>query len=131
MIGSPAQTRLLVLIFFAAVVPAGIVTLCLYYLIFNMMAWQIGIPEAVAYNLIPVARKVNLIIAVALPISLVIIWLLALELSHKLLGPIVRLEKDLDERISSKKSGPIKLREKDVLRPIVDKINQLLYKAGP
>ena len=127
-IGSPAQKKLLILVFAAAVIPAGIVALCLYYLIFNLLAWQIGIPEAVAYNLIPVARKVNLIILIALPITLLVIWTIALGLSHRIFGPLSRLEGELDDRISDKKSGPIQLREKDVLKPLADKINMLINK---
>ncbi|UCH12167.1 MAG: hypothetical protein JSW18_04945 [Candidatus Omnitrophota bacterium] len=127
-IGSPAQKKLLILVFTSAVIPAGIVALCLYYLIFNLLAWQIGIPEAVAYNLIPVARKVNLIILIALPITLLAIWTIALGLSHRMLGPLSRLEGELDDIISDEKSGPIQLREKDVLKPLADKINMLINK---
>ena len=125
-IGTSLQSKTLILVFFAALVPAAIVAVCLYYLIFNMLAWQLGIPEAIAYNLVPVARKVNLIILIALPISLFVIWFLALELSHKIAGPLYRLEKELDERINGKKTGPIQLREKDELRALADKINKLI-----
>ena len=120
------QRKIMILVFFAAVVPAAIVAACLYYLIFNMMAWQLGIPEFVAYNLIPVARKVNLIILIALPISLFVIWFIALELSHRVAGPLYRLEKELDERISGEKKSPIILRAKDELKALADKINKLI-----
>ncbi len=128
---SPAQKSLLILVFVSAVIPASIVLVCLYYFIFNMLAWQLGIPEAIAYNLFPVARKVNLVITIALPIALFVIWRIALELSHRILGPLLRLERELDARISNKKRGPIQLREKDVLKPLADKINQLMDKYPP
>ncbi|MFC1807720.1 hypothetical protein ACFL0T_05055 [Candidatus Omnitrophota bacterium] len=125
-INSALQRKLLLLVFFAAVIPASIVTICLYYVIFNMLARQLGIPEAIAYNLLPVARKVNMIIIVSLPISLIVIWFIALELSHRIAGPIYRLEKELDDRIEGKKSGPVNLRAKDELKSLVEKINRLL-----
>jgi hypothetical protein len=126
---TPIQKKLLILIFASAVIPAGIAVVALYYLIFNLMAWQIGIPEAIAYNLIPVVKKVNLIIFIAIPIALLSIWFVALELSHRIAGPLFRLEKELDERIAGKTSGgEIKLRKKDELRPLVDKINKLINK---
>jgi len=125
-IGTSLQNKALLLVFVAAVVPSAIIGACLYYMIFNMLAWQLGIPEAVAYNLIPVARKVNLIILIALPVTLFIIWLIALELSHRIAGPLYRLESELDERIEKKKSGPIQLREKDELKDLADKINKLI-----
>lgn len=128
LVRNSAQTKLLLLIFGSAVIPAGIAVFCLYYLIFNLLAWQIGIPEAIAYNLLPVARRVNLIILIAIPITLAVIWIIALELSHRLVGPLRRLERELDERISGQKDTPIKLRKKDVLEPLVDRINKLISK---
>jgi methyl-accepting chemotaxis protein len=125
-INTPVQNKTLILVFMAAVLPMAITAICLYYLIFNMLAWQLGIPEIIAYNLLPVARKVNLILLVSLPIILFIIWFAALELSNRIAGPIYRLEKDLDDRISGKKSGPIQLREKDELKTLADKINKLI-----
>lgn len=127
-LGTPLQKKLLILIFASAVVPASIVAACLYYLIFNMLAWQMGIPEAIAYNLIPVVKKVNLIILIALPITLLIIWLIALELSHRIAGPLARLEKELDFRISGESHGPIRLRKKDEFKSLADKINKLIRK---
>ena len=127
-IGTALQNKTLILVFFSSVVPATIIAACLYYLIFNMLAWQLGIPEAIAYNLVPVARKVNLIILIALPITLFVIWFMALELSHRIAGPLYRLEKELNERIEGNKSGPIQLREKDELKALADKINKLIIK---
>ena len=127
-IGTALQNKTLLIVFVAALVPAAIIALCLYYLIFNMLAWQIGIPEAIAYNLVPVARRVNLIILIALPITLFVIWFIALELSHRIAGPLYRLEKELNERIDGKKSGPIQLREKDELKELADKINKLIVR---
>ncbi len=122
----PFQKKVLFLIFLSAVIPTAIVAVCLYYLIFNMLAWQIGIPEAIAYNLMPVVRKVNFILLIGLPVSLVVIWLIALELSHRIAGPLYRLERELEEIIAGKKHEPIKVRSKDELKSLVDKINKFL-----
>jgi hypothetical protein len=126
---TPIQKRILILIFASAVIPTSLAVVALYYLIFNLMAWQIGIPEAIAYNLIPVVQKVNLIISITIPIALLLIWFIALELSHRIAGPLFRLEKELDERITGKTSGvDIKLRKKDELKTLVGKINKLINK---
>ncbi len=124
--GTSFQKKLLLLIFASAVIPTSIVAAALYYLIFNLLAWQMCIPEAIAYNLIPVVRKINLIILIALPIVFLLVWLIALELSHRVCGPLFRLEKELDERIAGKGHGHIRLRPKDELRVLVDKINKLI-----
>jgi nitrogen fixation/metabolism regulation signal transduction histidine kinase len=126
LIGSPIQRKTLILVFIAAVMPAAIVAICLYYLIFNMLAYQLGIPEIIAYNLIPVAKRISIIMIMAMPVTLFFIWLAALELSHTIAGPIQRLEKELDDRIDGKKHTHIQLREKDELKPLVDRINKLL-----
>jgi len=125
-LGTSFQKKLLFLVFASAVIPAIIVGLCMYYLIFNMLAWQMVIPESIINNLMPVLRKVNLILMISGPIVIFIIWLAALELSHRIAGPLYRMEKDLDERIAHGGKGPIKLRPKDEFKILVEKINKLL-----
>jgi hypothetical protein len=124
-INTSVQNKTLMLIFIAAFLPMAIVCMCLYYLIFNMLAWQMGIPEFIAYNLVPVARKVNMILLISLPIVLFIIWFMALELTHRIAGPIYRLERELDIRIEGREKGPIKLRQGDELTGLAEKINKL------
>lgn len=127
-IGTSVQNKTLILVFAAAVIPAAVVGICLYYLMFNLMAWQLGIPEAVAYNLVPVARKINIIVAVVLPIALLAIWFMALELSHRIAGPIYRIEKELDKIIAGEKGTHIKLRRNDELKSLAEKISRLIHR---
>jgi len=127
-LGTRFQKKLLFLVFASAVIPAIIVALCMYYLIFNMLAWQMVIPESIINNLMPVLRKVNLILLISGPIVMFIIWLVALELSHRIAGPLYRMEKDLDERLAGLTKGPIKLRPKDEFKILVEKINKLIGK---
>lgn len=129
-VGSPLQKRVLALVFIAAVIPATVVAACLYYLIFEMLAEQLGIPEIIAFNLLPVLSRVNAVIMIALPVILGLILLWALEVSHRIAGPVMRLEKELDDHINGVQTGPIVLREKDELRSIADKINQLVQKPS-
>jgi hypothetical protein len=126
--GSSFQKKLLLLIFASTVIPTSIVAVALYHLIFNLLACQIGIPEAIPYNIIPVVKKINLIILISLPIVLLLLWVIALELSHRISGPLFRLERELDERIAEKRHGHIRLRPKDELKALVDKINKLINK---
>lgn len=127
-LGTVFQKKLLFLVFTCAVIPAAIVAACMYYLIFNMLAMQMVFPEAIANNLMPVLHRVNIILGVSIPVILLLIWIIALELSHRISGPLYRVEKELDERISGTKQGPIKLRKKDELKSLVDKLNKLLSK---
>jgi len=115
-------------VFFASILPAAIVTVLLYYLIFGIVANQLGIPEAIAYNIIPAAKKVTTILAVSVPVSILIILISALKISHKIVGPFDRITRELDENLKGKRKGHIILRKKDKFRPLVDRINKLLDK---
>lgn len=127
-LGTAFQKKILFLVFASSLIPASIVAVCMYYLIFNTLALEMVIPEAIAYNLMPVIRKVNTIIAVAVPISLVVIWLVALELSHRIAGPLYRMEKELDEIIQGGKRCSIKLRRNDECKLFIDKLNRVITK---
>jgi len=127
-LGTAFEKRLLFLVFISAAIPATIVAACMYYLIFNMIAWQLVFPEAIAGILMPVLSKVNLVMLVSLPVCLVLIWFAALGISHRVAGPLYRLEKDLDERIAGTKQGPIRLRQKDEFKALAEKLNKLICK---
>ena len=127
-LGTTLQNKLLILIFGSAVIPAAIIGICMYYLIFTLMALQMVIPELIVYNLVPVLHKINLIIAIAVPVILLLVWFIALELSHRIVGPVYRMERELDERISGAKSGPINLRKNDEFKAFAEKLNQLICK---
>lgn len=118
------------LVFIAAFVPTVIVGFCLYYVIFNLTAAQIGIPEAIAYNLFPVAKKVNIIILTILPFSITIIAAWAYVISHRVAGPLNRIYSELDDRINNKKHGHIYLRKNDELVELVERINKLIDKTS-
>ncbi len=114
------------LIALSIILPTLITGGCLYYVIFNLMAEQLGIPEVVAYHLLPVVEKVNLILMVSLPLLFLILFSIGLILSRRLVGPIERLEKELKEVVSGNLSKRLKLRRNDTLKPLVDDINTLL-----
>lgn len=114
------------LVFIAALVPAAIVTALLYYLIFNITAEQMVIPEAIAYNLIPAAKKVIAILLFSAPACIVAILFFAYKISHRIIGPFDRIVNELDKRAEGREKGPILIRKNDKFKPLVDKINKLL-----
>lgn len=120
------QRKILNLVFLSTVVPMIISVVCLYYLIFNVVAAEIGIPEAIGYTLIPAAKRAAIIAATGFLFSVFLIWLWALVVSHRMAGPLERLCNDLDDRISGKKKGYIYFRKKDYLAILVGRINSLL-----
>lgn len=121
------QLKYLVLLIVSMVVPLLFAIGCLYYLIFTLVAEQLGIPESIAYNLFPVVKKINAILTIGLPpLFLLLIWWGTI-LSHRFAGPLQRLEKELHKIThSGDYSHRIHLRKSDDVKPIADAINKLL-----
>lgn len=120
--------EIFLLVFLAAFLPAGIVAISLYYLIFGVTSEQFGIPEVIAYNIIPASEKVGAILLLAGPLSIVIILIFAYILSHRIIGPFDRIVRELDECINGKRQERIVIRKGDKFQPLVDRINRLLDK---
>ena len=115
-------------VFLASLLPAIIVTICLYYLIFSVTASQFAFPEAIAYNIIPAARKVILILLVTAPVSILVILIFAHKITHTIIGPFDRIVKELDECIKGTREEHITIRKTDKFWPLVNRINKLLDK---
>jgi len=120
--------EIFLLVFLASILPATIVAIALYYLIFGVMANQFAIPEIIAYNILPAAEKVVILLLIATPVSILIILFLTYKITHKIIGPFDRIIRELDECVNGKRQGPIIIREGDKFQILVEKINNLLNK---
>ena len=120
--------EIFLLVFLAAILPSTIITFSLYYLIFGVTAEQFGIPEVIAYNIIPASRKVLAILLLAMPFSIFTILIFVYKLTHKIIGPFDRIVKELDECIDGKRQGHLRVRKGDKFQPLIDRINKLLDK---
>jgi signal transduction histidine kinase len=90
------------------------------------MAEQLGIPEVVAYHLLPVIEKVNVVLMISLPVVSLILFSMGFIITRNLVGPINRLERELKEIVAGQVPKKIQLRKRDELKPLVDNINILL-----
>lgn len=108
------------------VVPLVVLLSALYYLIYYSVFNEILIPEALVNTLLPAMRKVNIVLVVAVPILLVFLIKIIFMQSNRTIGPIPRLEKELDKVIAGDYSVRIKTRKNDDLKCFVNKINILL-----
>ncbi|MFH0738867.1 MAG: methyl-accepting chemotaxis protein [Candidatus Omnitrophota bacterium] len=127
---SGLQNRYLRLILLAIVLPTFLFSLCLCYLIFYLMAEQLGIPESIAYNLTPVLSKIGIILLLGLPVISILLLLWGLVISHRIAGPVYRLEQELDKISKGDFSLRIRFRKKDELASIAQGINKVLDKIG-
>ena len=108
------------------IIPLILLLAALYYFIYYAVFTQILIPEAVAVTLVPAMQKVNAGLLFVAPILLYFIIRAALIYSNRIVGPIPRLEKEIDRVIAGDYSVRIKARNNDELKGFVDKINTLL-----
>ncbi len=111
------------------VIPLILLLTALYYLIYYSVFTEMLIPEAIAVTLLPAMKKVNLILLATVPIFLFLILRTALVYSNRIIGPVRRLERELDKVIDGDYSVRLKTRHKDELRAFVNKINMLLEKV--
>ena len=119
---------IILLVLLASLAPTMLVTISLYFLIFGITASQIGIPESIAYNIIPAAKRVVLILSIAMPVLITTILFFAYKISHMILGPFDRIVRELDELVTDKKNSHIFVRESDKFWPLVNNINRLIDK---
>ncbi len=122
------QLRYLGLILIAIILPTILFSACLYYAIFSLMAEQLGLPESIAYNITPVLNKINFTILVGFPVITTALLFWGLLISHRIAGPMYRLEQDLDKIAKGDLSLRIRLRRKDEVGSIAEVINKVLDK---
>ena len=127
-IKGPLQGRYLRLLVLSMMVPTVIVTGCLYYLMFTLTANQIAFPDAVAQHLFPVLKKINWILFIGLPLIFAVIFAYGVLISHRMAGPIYRLEEDLDKIAAGDFSRRVKFRTKDRMDSLAEKMNRVLEK---
>lgn len=130
LVGRSTQLKYLMLLMASILIPLVFVGGCLYYVIFTLIAERLGIPESIAYNLFPVIRQINMILLVGVPPLFLMLLAWGIMLSHRFVGPIQRLEKELENITKSGDySGRISVRKNDEIRPIADAINKMLDKV--
>ncbi|MFH1594089.1 MAG: methyl-accepting chemotaxis protein [Candidatus Omnitrophota bacterium] len=123
---NPLQFKYLALILSSILIPLFITGGSLYYIIFQVMAEQLAIPESIACNLIPVLNKVNVFLLVSLPPVVLLLFMWGTLLTHKLMGPLERLGGDLKKISEGDYSIRLSLRKNDDLRSVADSVNKII-----
>lgn len=110
------------------VVPTVIIGSCLYYFIFKVMAEQIGLPDVIARDLLPVVYRINYMLMVTLPLFFVVMITWAIILSYKFVAPLERLEEDIKSIDEGDYSVRLQVDRDHDLAPIASVINDLVDK---
>lgn len=127
----PIQSKYLFIVIMSMLGPTVLLSSCLYFLLFKLMAEQVALPEAIHGMIVPVFYKINVILVVGWPILFGIIFVWGLYISHRFAGPIERIEGDLEEVLKGNWDKRIRLRQKDDLNGIANRINALIDAARP
>jgi len=125
------QVKYLLFVLLAMLLPTILCSGALYYLIWQTIAAEVAIPEAIAETLIPALHKVNTILLITLPPVFLAMLFLAVIISNKIAGPVYRLERELKKIIGGDYTRRIHFRSKDELQEIAQGINELLEKVSP
>jgi nitrate/nitrite-specific signal transduction histidine kinase len=108
------------------IIPTVFVGGCLYYLILVVMAEQIALPDVIARDLLPVIQQINFVLAVGLPVVFLVLLSWAVILSFRFVGPLERLEEDLQRIDEGDYSVRLQISHDHDLAPIAGVINDLV-----
>lgn len=111
-------------------IPLILLLSALYYLMYYSVFDQMLIPEAITTTLLPAMKRVNIVVVVGLPVLLYFLLRAALVYSNRIIGPVPRLERELDKAIAGDYSIRLRARDNDELRTFVNKINTLLERVS-
>jgi len=124
------EQRYLKIVILAMLLPTALVVILVYYLVWENVASEIAIPEAIVQFLFPAFEKTNRYLVVALPLIFGVMLLYASLLTNRLLGPFRRIERELEEIARRADfSRRLTIRKKDAPRRLIRSINRLLYAA--
>ena len=117
------------IVFWATFIPMMVSIALVLYMVLSVLANEMVFPEAIAYNILPAAKKTLLLLAFGAPVIIGVILAVAYKVTHKIVGPYDRILRELDHCVKGTKKDGIKIREDDRFWPLVDKINQVIAKS--
>jgi len=124
----PAQLKILSLLLISIFVPVFLVGSFLYLLIFKILSEQPPIPGFVPIALNSVIMRTNLVIALCFIPLLLLLFVWGVIITHRLTGPLLRLQRDVNEMAKGSAKTRLSVRRDDYLGPLVNSINKLLIK---
>jgi hypothetical protein len=112
---------------FAALVAGSLTVLLLFTGLHGLFVAQLVLPEDVAQQVRPVLAQSTIRVFLVGAVYIAVVTLAAVFLSHRTVGPLGRLEEDLNHLAESPdEPEPIKVREGDGLEGLVSAVNRLM-----
>jgi len=123
------QYKLLCLILVSVLIPTLLTFTSLFFLIQSIIV-EAQIESEVVYSaLMFLTHKVFIILFLGFVFITVLLLTWSLIFIHRIVGPLFRLEKELDKVIDGKTISKIRFRKHDSFKALADKINILIDRA--
>lgn len=124
------QLKLIGLIIVVAIAPV-IVLFIGFTLYAGSLLAKIPAGNGPLVQLIESVQMLNILTFLGFIIVLIVLAIVETKFLHKIMGPLYRIECDLQEMISSKSTKKrITVRKDDYLHPLVEKLNRVLEMHG-
>ena len=120
------QYKLMFLILASIIIPALLTFLTLYFLIHNILL-EAQVNNETVYNaLLFMSRHVYVVLFFGFITITVLLVMWSTIFMHRIVGPLYRLERELDSMIAGQPITKIQFRKNDSLHNIAGKINLLI-----
>jgi len=125
-INPPVQFKLTLLILLSVIIPTILTFLMLFFLIQNILLEAQMNNQMVYHALLFMSHKVYCILFIGFVLVTILLILWSTIFIHRIVGPLYRLEKELDKMIEGKPITKIRFRKNDKLTNLADKLNTLI-----
>jgi hypothetical protein len=109
--------------------------LCVYFLFYNVLAWHAtfliemlpggGVPAPIAQRYADFASRHSVWLLCMLVTAPIVVWDMV-KMTHRVAGPLVRLERIVRQMARGQRVASITLREHDMLSHFVEALNELI-----
>jgi len=128
-VNPPVQYKLLFLILISVIIPTLLTFMSLFFLIQSIII-EAQIENEMVYSaLLFMSNKVFLILFIGFVFITVLLLTWSLIFIHRIVGPLYRLEKELQKVVDGKRITKIRFRKNDSFASLADKINFLIERV--
>jgi hypothetical protein len=121
------QKKLMFIVFLAIFLPATVVG-CAFYALLSVLNSSHKLSAGEDIMMFLNMDYWMLIVMFIFPLVVILVWIFAIIVTNKIVGPIERITSEIKARLDGTKEGPIILRPGDQLTHLMEQINALLEK---
>lgn len=120
------QYKFFLLILLSVLIPTLLTFTSLFHIIHSIVLEAQVNNELVYTALLLLGRKIYVVLFVGFVFITILLLNWGLIFTHRIVGPIYRLERELDNVISGKKISKIRFRKNDAFKSLAEKVNTII-----